>query len=494
MGRHRKPTDTINLKKIALGMSLGLGAAVVPATFAGPASAASGEAWERIAACESGDMNVLGSAQWNRPDGHADSSGGLQIQLRTWNDYGGQEFASAPHLATKAQQIAVAERILASQGPGAWVCNSPGHGVASGALSGQTADPDPDPTPTVPTPDPDPTTPTPDPDPTPTVPAPGDVDEDDPAEWYDRGIYIVQPGDTLSEIAYKLDTKGGWKALYELNKDVIGDDPNLIEPGQGLLMYKVNPDPYKDGLPKVGQKSPSAKALQTELKRVGIMDKDVELADNYGPLTRAGVQKFHDAHPQFSDGTADGDRQIGPEGWAHLRVMKDNAPHGAPSTPAPADDDDLPGAIPGDSHPSAGGYVMPVSGSIGQSLIVGSGGSMSRSAGGHSGLDISAPSGTPVKSVAAGTVVSINASGAAYGNHVVVKHADGKYTLYAHMSSISVGMGQSVGAGTQVGTVGSTGFSSGPHLHFEVRTDPTAFNSGVFLEPKAYLRANGVSI
>lgn len=258
-------------------------------------------------------------------------------------------------------------------------------------------------------------------------------------------------------------------------------------------------DPYADGLPQQNQESPSAKALQKELKRVGILDEDIEYADNYGPATQAAVTYFHRSHPQFiSKGlTWDVDTQIGPKGWAHLQVMKDNAPHfgGAPDKPkAEAPAPDLPDATPGDSHPSASGYVLPVSGHVGDGLITGSGGSMSRSAGGHSGLDISAPTGTPVVSVAAGTVVSMNASGAAYGNHVVVKHADGRYTLYAHLNSTSVSVGQSVSAGQQVGTVGSTGNSSGPHLHFEVRTHPTDFSSGIFLDPLTYLRNHGVSI
>ena len=119
---------------------------------------------------------------------------------------------------------------------------------------------------------------------------------------------------------------------------------------------------------------------------------------------------------------------------------------------------------------------------------------MSRSAGGHSGLDITAASGTPVKSAAAGKVVSMNRSGGAYGLHVVVQHSGGVYTLYAHLSAITVSVGQSVSAGQQVGRVGSTGNSGGPHLHFEVRNHPTNFTPGVFINPLTWLRSHGVSI
>ena len=145
--------------------------------------------------------------------------------------------------------------------------------------------------------------------------------------------------------------------------------------------------------------------------------------------------------------------------------------------------------------PATSGYVLPVNGSIGDSLIIGSGGSMSRSAGGHSGLDISAPTGTPIRAAAAGTVVVVNGNaGGAYGNYVVIKHSDGIYTLYAHMSAVGVSTGASVSAGQQIGNVGSTGNSSGPHLHFEVRTDPSAFNSSVFINPVSWLRSHGVTV
>lgn len=145
--------------------------------------------------------------------------------------------------------------------------------------------------------------------------------------------------------------------------------------------------------------------------------------------------------------------------------------------------------------PTVSGHVMPVKGTLGDGLIVGSGGSMSRSAGGHSGLDIVAPQGTPVLAATAGKVVAVNGgAGAAYGNYVALEHSGGIYTLYAHLSASSVQVGESVTAGQKIGNVGSTGNSSGPHLHFEVRTDPTAFSSGIFLNPAIWLRSHGVTV
>jgi LysM repeat protein len=141
--------------------------------------------------------------------------------------------------------------------------------------------------------------------------------------------------------------------------------------------------------------------------------------------------------------------------------------------------------------PKTADYVSPCEGTLTQSF--GNPGAF-YGLGYHTGIDISAPYGTPVVSAAAGTVVSINASGSPYGTHVVVKHADGNYTLYAHLSSKLVVLGQSVAAGQSVGTVGSSGTSSGPHLHFEVRKDPTQYAGWVFLNPVGWLRGHGVTI
>ncbi|MFF3729262.1 M23 family metallopeptidase [Streptomyces sp. NPDC002476] len=112
------------------------------------------------------------------------------------------------------------------------------------------------------------------------------------------------------------------------------------------------------------------------------------------------------------------------------------------------------------------------------------------SSGSHSGIDFPVFTGTSVKSITAGTVVTAGWGGA-YGNQVVVKHADGRYSQYGHLSSISVSVGQSVSTGQQIGLSGSTGNSTGPHLHFEVRTGP-AYGSDI--NPVAYLAAHGIYV
>ncbi|MEU9846011.1 M23 family metallopeptidase [Streptomyces sp. NPDC047985] len=112
------------------------------------------------------------------------------------------------------------------------------------------------------------------------------------------------------------------------------------------------------------------------------------------------------------------------------------------------------------------------------------------SSGSHSGIDFHAASGSSVVAVGAGTVVEAGWGGA-YGNNVVLRMTDGTYTQYGHLSSIGVRVGQSVGAGQQIGLSGSTGNSTGPHLHFEARTTPFY---GSDMNPVAYLRAHGVSV
>lgn len=97
----------------------------------------------------------------------------------------------------------------------------------------------------------------------------------------------------------------------------------------------------------------------------------------------------------------------------------------------------------------------------------------------HTGDDIGAPSGTPIRAAASGKVISI-ASGGAYGNHTLISHAGGLSTMYAHQSRVAVRYGQSVNRGQVIGYVGSTGFSTGPHLHFEVHIN------GVPYEPMGW--------
>ncbi|WP_405923745.1 M23 family metallopeptidase [Streptomyces sp. NBC_00035] len=133
-------------------------------------------------------------------------------------------------------------------------------------------------------------------------------------------------------------------------------------------------------------------------------------------------------------------------------------------------------------------FVSPVTGSY-VSTGYKTGGSL-WSSGSHTGIDFHAASGTSVHAVGSGTVVEASWGGA-YGNNIVIKMNDGTYTQYGHLSSIGVSVGQTVTPGRQIGLSGSTGNTTGPHLHFEART--TA-EYGSDIDPVAYLRSHGVNV
>ncbi|HEY9611778.1 peptidoglycan DD-metalloendopeptidase family protein [Allocoleopsis sp.] len=103
----------------------------------------------------------------------------------------------------------------------------------------------------------------------------------------------------------------------------------------------------------------------------------------------------------------------------------------------------------------------------------------------HKGIDIAAPIGTPVVAAAPGVVVSAGWNSGGYGNLVEIQHADGSLTLYAHNNKILVRRGQQVEQGQQISEMGSTGFSTGPHCHFEVHPNGRgAVNPIAYLPPK----------
>lgn len=98
----------------------------------------------------------------------------------------------------------------------------------------------------------------------------------------------------------------------------------------------------------------------------------------------------------------------------------------------------------------------------------------------HAGEDIGAPMGTPILAADSGLVTVIPDNGNGYGNYIIINHGGGRTTLYAHMSGFAVSNGATVTQGQTIGYVGSTGNSTGPHLHFEVRVN------GATTDPKSY--------
>ena len=99
----------------------------------------------------------------------------------------------------------------------------------------------------------------------------------------------------------------------------------------------------------------------------------------------------------------------------------------------------------------------------------------------HSGMDLAAPGGSPILAAASGKVIIAGNTGNGYGNYVVIDHGGGITTLYGHCSKLLVKKGQSVSRGQQIAKVGSTGLSTGNHLHFEVRV------KGACVNPRKYI-------
>ena len=180
-----------------------VGAVVLtPLVGAGQAAAADGATWDRLAQCES-------SGNWSINTGNG-YYGGLQFSQSTWEFFGGRASASRADLATREQQIAVAEKTLAVQGWGAWPACSAKLGLGEADKAGSAAAPAPAPPPAP-------------------APAPAAAPVNSGGEQY-----TVRPGDTLFEIAAAHGTD--WQAVYAANAAVIGTNPGLIFPGQRLRL------------------------------------------------------------------------------------------------------------------------------------------------------------------------------------------------------------------------------------------------------------------
>ncbi|MER8235452.1 transglycosylase family protein [Streptomyces sp. NPDC094049] len=231
-GKHRRPSKATQVVTL-VGVT---GVAVAaPLMTAGTASAATASEWDRVAQCESG-----GNWSINTGNGYY---GGLQFSASTWAAYGGTAYASTANQASKSQQIAIAEKVLAGQGKGAWP--SCGVGLSRASYDGGAAESTPKTVTQQPKQQPtqqrsaeQPTTrseqrQTPKkvtqqaaPKATVTTPTGKKVEKGD-------GEYKVVAGDSLSSIAQAHGVKGGWAKLFDLNKDVV-DQADLIYPGQQL--------------------------------------------------------------------------------------------------------------------------------------------------------------------------------------------------------------------------------------------------------------------
>jgi LysM repeat protein len=201
---HREPVSPRARRRGGFIAAIALSGATGAATLLGTGAAASAAPsvnWDAIAKCES-------SGNWSINTGNG-YYGGLQFAQGTWAGYGGTQYAARADLASRGQQIAIAEKVLAGQGIGAWpVCGryagssastkSSGSGSGSGSSGGASSG------------------------------------ASSSGASSSGGGYTVQAGDTLSGIAVQHGVNGGWQSLYQKNQGVIGADPNLIIPGQKL--------------------------------------------------------------------------------------------------------------------------------------------------------------------------------------------------------------------------------------------------------------------
>ncbi|MET9441275.1 transglycosylase family protein [Streptomyces sp. NPDC006610] len=431
-GRHRRYQPN-RINRASLTVTAGGAGMALPFVGAGAAQAADVETWDKVAACES-------TNDWNINTGNG-FYGGLQFTQSTWEAYGGTVYAVRADLATKDQQIAVAEKVLDGQGPGAWPVCSERAGLTRG---GESPDAGPDARPgggartgTAARP----------------ASAGTSVADVQPqttpqSRAGKAEMYTVVRGDTLSGIAAEERVRGGWQGLYAANRETVGADPDLIIPGQRLNLRgqaaRPAPVPRPEARPKTEARPGSEAKPKTQTKPKAKPKTEAQ------PRTEAKAKPK--PAPKPAERTESGER-----------ADREERPNGGASR------------------------VAPVSGSLGTAYRV-SGTHWSK--GYHTGVDFPVPTGTSVKSVAQGRVVSAGWAGS-FGYEVIVRHDDGRYSQYAHLSAISVKSGQPVSAGQRIGRSGSTGNSTGPHLHFEVRTGP---GWGSDVDPLAYLRAGGVRI
>jgi LysM repeat protein len=199
----------LKIRSLAVrGAAAGVLAGTAVLGFAGNAAAAPDSTWDAVAGCES-------SHNWSINTGNG-YYGGLQFSQSTWAAYGGLNYAPRADLATREQQIAVAEKTLAGQGWAAWTCAYAGGGEGP-TLRDVPAD-NPAPTPAA--------------QPTAASPQPAAVP---PAASATGGSYTVVAGDTLFKIAAAHGVSGGWQALYQANSGILSD-PAAIYPGQVLQL------------------------------------------------------------------------------------------------------------------------------------------------------------------------------------------------------------------------------------------------------------------
>jgi resuscitation-promoting factor RpfA len=207
-------TSTIIKRAVGVSSSLALSCGIGLAD-AEPSEAATTSVWDRVAKCESG-----GNWKINTGNGYY---GGVQFAAGTWKAYGGRTYASHAHQATKAEQIAIARRVLAGHGPGAWpTCGRRAGLTKSNGRADRNATPATNPGASKTTKVSDSNKKI----------AKKAAPKKYSANARSKTIHVKR-GDTLRKIAKRYHVEGGWKALWKLNKKTI-KNPNLIYIGQTI--------------------------------------------------------------------------------------------------------------------------------------------------------------------------------------------------------------------------------------------------------------------
>jgi murein DD-endopeptidase MepM/ murein hydrolase activator NlpD len=268
-------------------------------------------------------------------------------------------------------------------------------------------------------------------------------------------IYVVDKGDTIFGIAEKFGLKP--ETILWGNQYTLGDNPHNLRPGQKLNILPVNGTYYKwqagDGMNGVS-------------KFFGVKPEDII---NY-PGNHLSLDTIGDlAHPNIEAGTwlivPGGEREF--VSWS-MPVIPINNPGVAKVLG--------PGACSavGSGAVGSGAFIWPSN----NHFLSGFDFSPSTN---HLGIDIDGDLGDAAYAADNGVVVYAGWNNWGYGNVVILNHGNGWQTLYAHLSAYNVGCGQSVSQGTVIGAIGSTGNSTGAHLHFEMMYNGTKVN------PRDYL-------
>jgi murein DD-endopeptidase MepM/ murein hydrolase activator NlpD len=327
-----------------------------------------------------------------------------------------------------------------------------------------------------------------------------------------KKIYTVKIGDTISSIA----------SQYGISRDKLLEannlkNPNLIFVSQELKIplasiqakpnntsnYLISQAAAAEELPRIEPLTPNIEVQEAQPKPVAVEEVPneiyinrlradiVKLRQQYENQRRASSEVYIGANPPRS--VIPASKITNPESET-IKVDRTSENIVSYSNSAPANREGylqrsigsvIPPQLPPLNNPdeylpdnSFNGYIWPVEGT----LTSGFGWRWGRL---HKGIDIGAPIGTPVIAAAAGEVISAGWDSGGYGNLVKIKHANGSVTFYAHNNKLLVHSGQQVSQGQQISEVGSTGDSTGPHLHFEIRLHgETAVNPIAYLSQK----------